>query len=157
MDIKSGQGFPAGTLSNFTPHPFVIDGVECASMEGFLQSLKFKDQEMQKFICTLSGRIAKSKGSKKNWKRKQVLYWKGKEIARKSDEYQQLLDRAFEALARNESFKKALLATQNATLKHSIGRTKQSETVLTVTEFCGRLTRIRTELQHGGLQWTNDE
>ena len=40
MDIGSGSGFPSATLSNFAPHPFVIDGVECNSMEGFLQSLK---------------------------------------------------------------------------------------------------------------------
>lgn len=41
MDIKSGCGYPASALSNFAPHPFVLDGVYCASMEGFLQSLKF--------------------------------------------------------------------------------------------------------------------
>lgn len=41
MDIGSGNGFPAANLSNFHPHSFVIDGVECNSMEGFLQSLKF--------------------------------------------------------------------------------------------------------------------
>ena len=151
MDIKSGQGYPAGTLSNFTPHPFIIDGISCASMEGFLQSLKFKDVEMQKFVCTLSGRIAKARGAKKNWKRTQTLYWKGKEIKRDSEEYQVLLDRAFEALATNESFKKALLATQSATLTHSVGRTKISETVLTVSEFCGRLMRLRTHLQHKDL------
>ena len=54
MDIGSGAGFPAGTLSNFAPHPFVIDGVQCNSMEGFLQSLKFKDAEMQKSVCLLA-------------------------------------------------------------------------------------------------------
>ena len=48
MDIGSGNGFPAASLSNFAPHPFVIDGVQCNSMEGFLQSLKFSDVEMQK-------------------------------------------------------------------------------------------------------------
>lgn len=41
MDIGSGTGYPSAALSNFAPHSFVIDGVECASMEGFLQSLKF--------------------------------------------------------------------------------------------------------------------
>ena len=48
MDIGSGTGYPSAALSNFAPHSFVIDGVECASMEGFLQSLKFQDPEMQK-------------------------------------------------------------------------------------------------------------
>lgn len=36
MDIGSGSGYPSSTLSNFAPHPFVMDGVECNSMEGFL-------------------------------------------------------------------------------------------------------------------------
>ena len=43
MYIGSETGWLSAALSNFTPHPFVIDGIECASIEGFLQSLKFKD------------------------------------------------------------------------------------------------------------------
>lgn len=46
MDIGSGSGYPSSSLSNFAPHPFVIDGIECNSMEGFLQSLKFENQDM---------------------------------------------------------------------------------------------------------------
>lgn len=67
MDIGSGTGYPSAALSNFAPHSFVIDGVECASMEGFLQSLKFSDPEMQKHVCTLVGKKAKFKGKKKRW------------------------------------------------------------------------------------------
>ena len=52
MDIGSGSGYPSSNLSNFSPHGFVVDGVECASMEGFLQSLKFQDPEMQKHVCS---------------------------------------------------------------------------------------------------------
>jgi len=48
-----------------------------------------------------------------------------------------------------EVFQKALLATGNATLTHSIGKSKQNETVLTKTEFCSRLTKIRSRLQNG--------
>ena len=33
MDIGSGKSYPAHALSNFAPHPFVFDGVECASLE----------------------------------------------------------------------------------------------------------------------------
>ena len=65
MDIGSQNGWPASALSNFAPHPFIIDGVECASMEGFLQSLKFKNPEMQKEVCKLVGKAAKFKGKKK--------------------------------------------------------------------------------------------
>lgn len=35
MNIISGAGYPAAALSNFSPHPFEIDGVKCNSMEGF--------------------------------------------------------------------------------------------------------------------------
>ena len=147
MDIGSGTGFPSAALSNFTPHPFVFDGIECNSMEGLLQSFKFSNPEMQKEVCKLVGRQAKFKGKKKKWFKTQTLYWQGQEFKRDSDEYQELLDRAFDALATNEGFKKALLATGNATLTHTIGKTKQSETVLTRNEFCSRLTKIRNKLQ----------
>lgn len=143
MDIGSGSGYPAANLSNFTPHPFVIDGVECASMEGFLQSLKYKNIEMQKHVCTLVGRQAKFKGKRKNWYRKQTLYWLGKEYKRSSKDYQDLLDRAFNELSKNEKFRKALMATRNAKLSHSIGKNKESETVLTEREFVSRLTSLR--------------
>lgn len=149
MDIGSGEGFPSAALSNFAPHPFVFDGVECNSMEGLLQSFKFSNPEMQKEVCKLVGKQAKFKGKKKKWFRTQTLYWQGQEFKRESEEYQQLLDRAFAALATNTSFQKALLATGNATLTHSIGKSKPSETVLTKSEFCSRLTRIREQLKKG--------
>lgn len=147
MDIGSESGYPNSALSNFAPHPFVIDGVECNSMEGFLQSLKFKEPEMQKEVCKLVGKAAKFKGKKKKWYRTQTLYWQGVEYKRDSEEYQRLLDRAYNALSENQGFQKALLATGNATLTHSIGKTKKSETVLTRSEFCSRLTTIRSRLQ----------
>lgn len=147
MDIGSGNAWPSAALSNFTPHPFVIDGVECASMEGFLQSLKFKEPDMQIEVCKLVGKAAKFKGKKKKWWKTQILHWQGKEFKRDSKEYQELLDRAFEALAQNTGFQKALLATGKATLTHSIGKSKETETVLTKQEFCSRLTKIRNRLQ----------
>ena len=147
MEIGSGSGFPSAALSNFAPHPFVIDGVQCNSMEGFLQSLKFANPEMQKEVCKLVGKAAKFKGKKKKWWRTQTLFWQGQEFARESAEYQLLLDRAFIALSENTSFQKALLATGNAVLTHSIGKTNPAETVLTRSEFCSRLTMIREKLK----------
>lgn len=147
MDIGSGTAYPASALSNFSPHQFEIDGIKCASMEGFLQSLKYSNPEMQKHVCSLVGKAAKFKGKKKNWYRDQTLYWKGQKINRHSEAYQALLDRAFEQLAKNEKFKKALLASGNSTLKHSMGRKDASKTVLTTNEFCSRLTIIRKGLQ----------
>lgn len=148
MDIKSGCGYPASSLSNFAPHPFEIDGVVCNSMEGFLQGLKFKDENMQRYVCTLVGSQAKFKGKMKNWWVSQTLWWRGQEIDRHSQEYQDLLDRAYIGLSRNEGFKKALLATGDAVLTHSIGKNDASHTILTEREFCSRLMKLRGQLRN---------
>lgn len=145
MDIGSGAGYPAASLSNFAPHPFVFDDVQVNSMEGFLQSLKFSNPEMQAHVCTLVGRAAKFKGKKKKWYRDQTLYWKGQPIARRSEAYQNLLYNAYYAMTeQSDSFRRALKATGNATLTHSMGRNKESETVLTEKEFTKLLTHFRT-------------
>lgn len=103
---------------------------------------------MQEQVCTLVGKKAKFKGKKKKWFRDQTLYWKGRAIKRDSQEYQDLLDKAFNALAENKKFQKTLLDTQNANLTHSIGKNKISETVLTTQEFCSRLMAIRKRLKN---------
>lgn len=147
MDIGSKSGYPSSSLSNFAPHAFVLDEVQCASMEGFLQSLKFSNPDMQVEVCKLVGITAKRRGSKKNWKTTQTLYWRGKPYKRDSEDYQKLLDKAYYALSQNASFQRALLATGNSSLTHSIGKNKINETVLTVQEFTSRLYKLRNELQ----------
>ena len=143
MEISSGNGYPSRALSNFAPHPFEIDGVKCNSMEGFLQSLKFESIEMQRHVCSLVGKAAKSKGLNKKWFQKQELYWNGRKYKRNSKEYQLLLNRAFNRLFENEGFRKALLSTKRVTLEHSKGKNKTTETVLTKKEFCSRLIHLR--------------
>lgn len=51
--------------------------------------------------------------SSKNWKKTQTLYWRGTIYRRDSKEYQELLDRAYEALSKNDGFRRALLASGN--------------------------------------------
>lgn len=149
MDIGSGKGGPQGRLSNFTPRPFVFRGVKCNSMEGLLQSFKFDKPHIQEEVCKLVGLKAKRRGQKRNkaWRSLQTLWWNGIAFDRDGAAYQFLLDDAFDALAQNTAFQKDLLATQNAVLRHSIGRNKKSETVLTQREFCSRLTNIRDRLK----------
>ncbi|MCK9447259.1 hypothetical protein M0Q50_10450 [bacterium] len=148
MDIGSGSGYPAGALSNFSPHPFIIDGVLCNSFEGFIQSLKFESVDIQVYVCSLVGKAAKFKGKKKKWFRTQTLYWQGIPIKRDSQEYQDLLDRAYDELSKNDSFRKALLASGDSNLTHSMGKSNINETVLTTREFCSRLTKIRNRLKN---------
>lgn len=143
MNISSKGSYPSCSLSNFAPHPFEIDGVKCNSMEGFLQSLKFDSIDMQRYVCTLVGLAAKKKGASKKWFKKQELYWNGRVYKRNSEEYQNLLNRAYNELNKNSGFRKALEATQNAVLQHSIGKSNQSETILTKSEFTSRLMYLR--------------
>ncbi len=146
MNIGSGNKYPSSALSNFAPHPFEMDGVKCSSMEGFLQSLKFKNPDMQEEVCKLVGFAAKKKGRNKNWV--DTLWWRGEPIDRFSDEYQELLDRAYEAIAKNSGFRKALLASRDAVFTHSVGKRKKKDTILTVREFCGRLMRLRARVKY---------
>lgn len=150
MDIHSGSGYPASALSNFAGHRFIFDEVECHSMEGFLQSLKFDKPHIQVEVCKMIGMKAKYRGKNRNkqWKSQQTLWWKGVAYERESQEYQDLLDRAYLAMFdQSEKFREALRASGDAVLKHSIGWNKAKETVLTEAEFCGRLMRLRNLLE----------
>lgn len=99
---------------------------------------------MNYIFCKLVGKAAKRKGAGKNWQRTQTLYWKGSELNRTSKEYQDLLDKAYNAMyEQSDSFRKALSVSGNGSLTHSMGKTSQNETVLTISEFCGRLLRLR--------------
>jgi len=154
MDISSGGSFPSNKLSNFAVHPFVFRGVECAGMEGLLQSFKFENPEIQKEVCKLVGKAAKFRGKKKNWYRTQTLYWDGVKYHRDSDGYQRLLDSAYLSMfLQNEGFRNALRASGNAVFCHSMGKRKTNETVLTTSEFCGRLHKLRDLLDKENDCW----
>lgn len=147
IDIHSKGEYPSCSLSNFAEYEFYIDNVKCSSMEGFLQSLKFISNKKQKQVCLLSGKDAKNSTRRTlaqiRWRTTHNLYWQGKRINRFSDEYQKLLDRAYEALSENPYFQKALSASMSYTLTHSIGKTDVRKTVLTEFEFISRLERLR--------------
>ncbi len=147
INIYSKGVYPADQLSNFYPHPFVFDGICVSCMEALLQSMKFADPEQQKQICTMSAKEAKSLGSTQNWQRSGQLYWQGKRYDRYSVQYQQLLDRAYDALLTNVAFQQALLDSGHAILIHSIGKYFRRNTCLTAGEFCRLLLRKRKQLR----------
>ena len=136
MDIGSGKGNISSRLSNFTPRRFIFEGIECSSIEGVLQSFKFSEIDMQKYVCTLVGLKAKFKGKKKKWWRLQELYWNGVAYKRDGEEYQRLLNRLYQSVYDQcANFSKTLKASNNAVFTHSIGKSNSSETILTVREF----------------------
>ena len=152
LDIGAKHGYPSSALSNFAAHKFTFDDVECNSMEGFLQSLKFDKPHIQAEVCRLVGIGAKNRGRdrNRNWKMANALWWKGTEFPRESDEYQELLDQAYIALARQSpEFRKALLETGTSQLTHTIGRKSSMDTILTQREFCSRLEALRTHMTEG--------
>ncbi|MBO5312762.1 MAG: hypothetical protein J6B29_02235 [Clostridia bacterium] len=144
LDIKSSYPYPSNMLSNFYPHSFAIDGIECGSMEGFLQSLKHRSKEKQIKICKLHGIEAKSKGKFKIlWKLTGNVYWQGKKIKRKSEDFSALILRAYCELFKNEDFKKALIDSIDYELTHTIGSHDKRKTVLTEEEFLFCLNYLR--------------
>ena len=143
VDVWSTKPYPANVLSNLYPNAFDIDGVKCASMEGFLQSLKHSDPQLQKKICALSGKDAKER-SITDWQATQTVYWQGKPIGRQSSEFQTLLFRAYRSLfQQNETFRTALDSTKGKRLYHTRGLTDPQKTILTEQEFCKLLMDIR--------------
>jgi predicted NAD-dependent protein-ADP-ribosyltransferase YbiA (DUF1768 family) len=148
IDIASKAPYPAGALSNFAPHAFTFDGIACASMESFLQGLKFEDAARQAEICGYKAGKAQGFGRRRNWQAEGRLWWRGEPVERLSGAYQALLDRAYEALfAQSEAFRQALAATGEAELVHTMGRIHPVNTVLTADEFCSRLMRLRARLR----------
>lgn len=145
IDIYSKGEYPADCLSNFYPHAFVIDGVACASMEGFLQSLKYRSRKKQRAVCALVGKAAKKQGRRKFfWRISGTLYWNGIRIKRQSAAFDQLLTRAYlEMYLQCPAFREALAASEDRGLTHSIGGNDPKRTVLTEKEFIACLLLLR--------------
>ena len=147
LDIKSDAPSVGGRLSNFTKRKFIFDGVQCGSIEGVLQSFKFPDPVKQEEVCALYWGSAKKAGKNQDWQTEQALYWQGVSYPRDSVEYQELLDRLYQAaFDQDESFRDDLrVKAKEYKLTHSIGRNDIRETILTKDEFISRLEKLRRE------------
>lgn len=150
LDISSDGAHPANVLSNFAENSFVFEQVYYKSMESFLQSLKFPKYTDRREIAKLGPHEAKKRGAMQDnvWKANQVLYFEADQpMKRDSVAYQYLLSSVYLNLFWNSrDFREALRASGQAQLVHSIGNTDPSDTVLTVGEFCSRLTQLRSDL-----------
>ena len=81
LDIRSNGLYPSNVLSNLCSNGFRLDGLTCGSMEGFLQSLKRKELDKQRQICSMKGGNAR-KMSVTSWQTDQIVWWKGQAIDR---------------------------------------------------------------------------
>ncbi len=85
-------------------------------------------------------------GHKFSWFEKQEVYYNGKVISRHSQEYDDLITAAFDALFSNEDYKQALRESGDCKLAHTVGKTAKDKTLLTRKEFIGHLNRLRKRL-----------
>lgn len=157
-DICYKHPYPYNILCNFFPSFFRLNGVEINSMEGFLQSLKTPDAQLQKKICQLPGILAKKLG---NYFRKSQMYdgihlhWQGKIFDRYSEFYQHLLHDAYNSKYNyDEPFRRTILKSKGHPLTHTIGKSSESETVLTEKEFIDNLNALRNSRFHIGRFFT---
>jgi len=145
VDIWSKSEYPAGVLSNLCSNGFRFDGMVCGSMEGFLQSLKQKDKDKQRQICSMKGKNAK-KMTSTGWQADQIVWWKGHPIDRQSQDYLLLVKAAYQSMfEQNERFRTALMSTMGIALYHSRGEQNPYKTILTESEFCRILTELRDD------------
>ena len=143
LDIRSNGLYPSNVLSNLCSNGFRFDGMVCGSMEGFLQSLKRKELDKQRQICSMRGGNAR-KMSVASWQTDQIVWWKGQAIDRQGEAYQQLIRRAYQAMfEQSERFRAALMQTRGITLVHTSGEPSSFKTILTPAEFCGLLMDMR--------------
>lgn len=143
VDIWSKSSYPANVLSNLHNNGFCFGGIECGSMEGFLQSLKQKDVEKQRQVCCMTGKEAKSM-TNTDWQTNQIVWWKGRNINRQSEAFRTLIKSAYEAMfEQNEYFRTALMSSCGKVLYHSQGEQDFHKTILTEQEFCGILMGLR--------------
>lgn len=143
VDIWAKNEYPADVLSNLCSNGFRFDGMVCGSMEGFLQSLKHRDADKQRQICSMKGKNAR-KMSVTGWQTDQIVWWKGNAIDRQSKEYLDFVRAAYQAMfGQNERFRTALMSTRGKRLCHSHGKRDPYKTILTEQEFCGILTELR--------------
>ena len=93
----------------------------------------------------LFGSNAKNAGENQDWRSTQTLYWQGVAYPRNSPEYQELLDRLYQAVFdQNEIFRDDLcVRAKGYKLIHSIGKRDSRGTVLTESEFISRLDKLR--------------
>lgn len=139
LDIHSNGLYPSNVLSNLCSNGFRFDGMVCGSMEG----LKRKELDKQRQICSMRGGNAR-KMSVTSWQTDQIVWWKGQAIDRQSEEYQQLIRRAYQAMfEQSERFRDALMQTRGITLVHTSGEPSSYKTILTPSEFCGILMDLR--------------
>lgn len=133
-------------LSNFALSPFVLDGILLASVEGFIQGIKFPEGHPSRERAFVSaGWDAKEFGRGAD---RSGAYWGGGRADYGSFEHHRFIERALRArFAQNEGLRHVLRSTAGLAIRHEPGGGPEpAVTSLPAVEFCRIVTEIRDEL-----------
>ncbi|MEK7513080.1 MAG: hypothetical protein AAB601_02675 [Patescibacteria group bacterium] len=143
--LSSSPDWRAERLSNLAPYPFVLDGICCASAEGFIQGIKFPPSSKERPQAFLSSGAAAKRFGK--FAGREFVWWDGRAIPYSSEEHRRLIGRAIRAkFDQSDLARRALIATEGLTLVHETGDPEHPDTSLPNEAFCTLLTKIREEL-----------
>ena len=145
-----------GLISNFATTPFELDGNSFASIEGFVQFIKYPPTyEGRDEIAQMVGAQARRAGhainsenfAKLDAGESVVIYWQDQEIPYRSEAHFDLIERAIRAkFAANPAAAAQLLQTGDAVLHHDTGHPENPHTSLPAEVFCRILISARDAL-----------
>lgn len=133
-------------LSNFSLSPFVFDDQLFASVEGFIQGLKFPEGDARREQAFQScAWEAKKIGERAD---KSAAYWAGECMAFGSTEHHRLVGRAVRVrIEQSPGLCQVLISTKGLELVHETGYGPEPAiTSLPAAVFCRVLTDLRDEL-----------
>ena len=132
-------------LSNFCLSPFVLDGVLLASVEGFIQGIKFPPGDpLRELAFVASGQQAKGFSAQAAG---QHVWWAEELLDYGSAAHLALIGRAMHArIAQNSGLQAVLRSTGKATIVHETGVPEAVTTSLKAEDFCRIMSAIRDEL-----------
>ncbi|HLU20259.1 MAG TPA: hypothetical protein VKZ66_09900 [Pusillimonas sp.] len=145
----TSQDWRGVALSNFLLSPFTLDGILFASIEGFIQGIKFPESDPRRDRAfVLHGWDAKNLGAEAD---RSGAYWQGERLEYGSARHHALIERAIRArVAQNAGLAQVLLSTVGSKLVHETGEAESPTTSLPATVFCRILEQVRHELQATG-------
>ncbi|MBY0230726.1 MAG: hypothetical protein K2W96_15675 [Gemmataceae bacterium] len=112
-------------ISNFAATPFVLDGEEYASVEGFWQGLKFETRAERRRVAALAGGEAREAGAEKGYG--ETVEYAGERIPVGTWKHWALMERACRAkFEQDEATREALLSTGERPLTHRMRRDSRS-------------------------------
>jgi len=135
-------------LANYPLFPFLLDGVLLASVEGFIQGIKFPQTHPSRALAFLAHADAAKRYAEQA--ERVSVWWNDEVLAYGSDSHHGLIARAIRAkFYYNRGAQLALRATEGMELKHNVGP-ELPTTSLPASVFCRILTDLRDELLRTG-------